>query len=90
MVRKVKIMTSRQKYAKKYYKAHKEEFRKRARLRYQPKGNGKCKICGKDITNLENRHFRYCDECTKSKVSRQARWYRKNRKKLTKKRGKKC
>ena len=78
------------KYNKKYYKKNKERLKEYARSRYKHKNSGKCKICGADITHLESRRFVYCAKCTKTKVSRQARWYRKNRKKIKKKRGAKC
>ena len=78
-------------YNKQYYKKNKERLKEYARSRYHHKNSGKCKICGADISNMESRHFRYCDECIKTRVSRQARWYRKNRKKIKRqKRGAKC
>lgn len=51
---------------------------------YKPRNSGKCKGCMADIKELQeanNGHFLYCNNCMddKEKVSRQTRWYRKNR-----------
>jgi Zn finger protein HypA/HybF involved in hydrogenase expression len=77
-------MKSKKEYAKAYYQAHRETILKRAKMLYKPRHSGKCKGCGEDIKELQeanNGHFMYCNKCMadKEKVSRQARWYRKNR-----------
>lgn len=77
-------MQSKKEYAKAYYQANRETILKRAKMRYKRIGSEKCKGCGADIKELQqanNGHFKYCNNCMadKEKVSRQARWYRKNR-----------
>lgn len=70
-------------YARNYYYAHREKILNYTKARYKCKGSGKCIVCGKDLSNMPSRMYRYCNECIndKEKVSRQARWYRKNSKK---------
>lgn len=48
---------------------------------YNCKTDKKCKICGADLKDMPNAHFKYCTACVsdKAKVSRQTMWYRRNR-----------
>ena len=71
-------------YARNYYYNHREKLLNYVKSRYIKKGDGKCKCCGKDLSNMPNGLYKYCNECINdnSKVSRQARWYRRNNSKL--------
>ena len=73
-----------------YYLKNREKLLAAVKNRYCRKTDHKCKICGILLDKELNGHFRYCDKCIKdkSKVSRQARWYRKNRKQEQLKRSK--
>lgn len=59
-----------------YYYKHRTEILSK----YKTVWSGKCIICGKDLSDMPSRLYRYCNECIndKGKVSRQARWYRAN------------
>lgn len=74
-----------------YYLKHRDKLLTAAKNRYCRKTEHKCIICGIGLDPEINGHFRYCDTCVKDKykVSRQARWYRANRKKEQLKRRKK-
>lgn len=65
--------------ALRYYYEHREEILSKR----QTVWDGKCIICGKDLSDMPSRLYRYCNNCIndKKKVSRQARWYRANSKK---------
>lgn len=77
-------MTKAQKraYARKYYLEHREKMLNYTKARYKHKRDGKCIVCGKDLSDMPSRMYRYCNKCIndKEKVSRQARWYRKKHK----------
>ena len=73
------IESKKKVYKSKYYLRYRDKILKKYRETYVTKHPLKCKICGADLSGMENRHFRYCNECIKTKTSRQARWYRKNR-----------
>lgn len=74
------------KYKHEWYLKHRDKIISSVKSRYIRKTEHKCKICGILLDKGFNWHYRYCDDCVndKSKVSRQARWYRKNHKKIVK------
>ena len=76
--------------ARKYYYEHREKLLNYSKSRYKRKGTGKCKSCGKDLSDMPNWHFTYCNKCIKdeTKVSRQARWYRRHSERIREERRK--
>ena len=75
-----KTKAEKRAYARNYYYEHREKLLNYVKSRYQCKGSGKCIVCGKDLSDMPTRMYRYCNECIndKEKVSRQARWWRNN------------
>lgn len=72
------------KYNKNYAK-YRETILYKAKLKNRPEGGLKCVICGDIIPFEMNALTKFCDKCIKSKkTSRQARWYRKHRKQISK------
>ena len=74
-------------YRKAYYLANREKILKKAKEHYKRKMGDKCKCCGADIKKLKkenNGNLQYCNKCMadNTKVSRQARWYRRNSSRL--------
>jgi hypothetical protein len=87
-----KNKSRRIKYAKEYYREHREEILEKMQKEYWnvKKKTPKCKICGKKLPKELTAHTKYCDQCLYSRghgedAHRMAavRWYRKNH--LTKK-----
>jgi len=79
-MKRYKTKAEKRAYARNYYYEHREKLLNYVKSRYQCKGSGKCIVCGKDLSDMPTRAFRYCNDCIndKEKVSRQARWWRNN------------
>ena len=73
----MKTDKEKQEYSRNYYLKNREKCLEYARKRYVRR-TGKCRICGKDLSDKPHGCFRYCDVCMndKTKISRQAIWYR--------------
>jgi len=86
-MKRYKTNSRNRKQALNYYYEHRERILAYVKSKYKHKGTGKCKICGKDLSDLPNRSYRYCETCINDKnVSRQAIWYRRHKDELKLKR----
>lgn len=75
----------KKRYANKYYAKNRLNILKESKLRNRHAGGNKCEICGYIFPIEVHGVTKYCDKCMKNKkTSRQARWYRKNRIKISK------
>lgn len=83
-----KTKSKDRKKALNYYYEHRERILAYVKSKYKHKSDGRCKICGKDLSDLPNRAYRFCESCIKdnTKVSRQAQWYRRHKEELKLKR----
>lgn len=83
------MIENKETYMQLYYRKNREVILAKQKKRYAESIGKKkinCKICGTDISNLGSRHFRYCDNCAKTKISRQVKWYREHRNEINLKR----